>query len=920
MRTGSFSFKSAARGVWGTMLRLVWAALLPMAMMSCGGGGDTGGPGAAPATVTTITVAAADAGMAVGQTRTISAEAKDQNGVAMMGVAFTWASSNGTVASVANGVATGLSAGTAGITASSGGVTSPPVSVTVTEVAVAPAQGSRVVVDKASVFLPAMGQTARLSAQLVDPQGVAAPAGVAWSSSAPDKVSVDANGQLVALKIGSAQVFAQVGAVRSPPTLVFVAEPQPGATLVTDAQVVSVGSFLGLPAGASPGVGTHYEVTLAGVAAPLPGSVVLAAETAPIIGTVVSTRQEAAGLVVTLALAPLYQVFRAYDIGLKIDLSAFAFEPIAARSAQATPAARLTTLAARWNAGRDPRRHALGNVRPLEVLEPFKAFDCDPSFKPQLIGAPISLTFDNKLSLVLEDRPGYSKHALEGSATLVGAAGLVVKAGFKFGGRCDAQAQIKLPIFGWFSALVMPAVRFGLGAELEAEVLVFQGELGVEGEIGFSPVLGWECGGATPTCRGLDTAETVNKFKTKAKLPTEHGMQAKVSAHFFVVAGLDAAILLGALNAGIVEARVGPKQSFDLAFEKDQAARADYASSYDLKFEAVVEPGPALAKAIEKVIGDDTTSVKFKAEATKEISESPKGSLTVSKSKVRLGEAVDFTVAFAPPGSVEYLVIGYNVTGVELYRRAEGEVDFTPWKSMQLIGSHVANYHWVPEPADGGKYEFAAFVNTQLLTPLLEVDKDTIRSVEVSCFAAGALSASNVTRRRALGAGKVKGSNATALAATCADTWVGTTATGNGAYGPNLTEATVTLKLAPWIDTGSPTLVAYYGEGLVKVKHNDIAGCKTTPTEFAFNSETGRDGGKAFESNQWIVDYSTSPPTASGGGEVNATLTTVCPSFTQVWTTAFSFGIVPFGTPLSPDGLGFSGSSQPFYSFDFKRP
>ena len=447
-----------------------------------------------------------------------------------------------------------------------------------------------------------------------------------------------------------------------------------------------------------------------------------------------------------------------------------------------------------------------------------------------------------------------------------------------------------------------------------------QSELGVEGKIGFSPVLGWECGGATLACRGLDTATAVNEFKTKSKFPTEHGMQAKVSAHFYVVAGLDAAIALGAFNAGIVEARVGPKQSFDLAFEKDQAARADYASSYDLKFEGVVEPGPALAKAIENVIGDDSTTVKFKAELTKDISESPKGSLAVSKPKVRLGEAVDFSVSFAPPGSVEYFVIGYNVTGVELYRRAEGELEFTPWKSMQLIGSHEASYHWVPGPADGGKYEFAAFVNTQLLTPLLEIDKDTIRSVEVSCFAASTLSASSATRRRALAAGKVKGSNATALAATCADTWVGTTATGNAAYGPNLTEATVTLKLAPWIDTGSPTLVAYYGEGSVKVKHNDTVGCTTTPTEFAFNSETGREGGKPLESNQWIVDYSTSPPTVSGGGEVYARLTTVCPSFTHVWTTAFSFGIVPFGTPLSPDGLGFSGSSQPFYSFEFKRP
>ncbi|MES2957136.1 MAG: Ig-like domain-containing protein, partial [Pseudomonadota bacterium] len=451
--------------------------------------------------MTTITVSAADAGMPVGQTRQVTAEARDQHGAVMTGVAFSWASSNSTVVSVAGGVATGHSAGTAGITASSGGVTSQPLTVTVT--AAAPAQGSRVVIDKVSVFLPATGQTARLSAQLVDPQGAASPAGVVWTSSAPDKVSVDAGGQLVALAIGSAQVFAQVGTVRSPPTLVFVAEPRPGSTLVTDAQVVTVGPFTGLAPGAAPGVGSHYEVTLTGVAAPVLGSVVLAAETAPIVGTVVATRQEAAGLVVTLALAPLYQVFTAYDIALAIDLSAFAFEPLASRSGQSAQAARSTTLAARWNAERDPRRHALAGARPLDVLEPFKAFDCDPEFTPQVIAAPISLTLDNKLNLVLLDRPGYSKHALEGSANIVGSAGITLKAGVKFGGRCDAQGQLKLPVFGWFSALVMPAVRFGLGAQVEAEVLVVQGELGVTGSIGVSPVLGWECGGASLPCRSL---------------------------------------------------------------------------------------------------------------------------------------------------------------------------------------------------------------------------------------------------------------------------------------------------------------------------------------------------------------------------------------------------------------------------------
>ena len=57
-------------------------------------------------------------------------------------------------------------------------------------------------------------------------------------------------------------------------------------------------------------------------------------------------------------------------------------------------------------------------------------------------------------------------------------------------------------MFGWVSAIVMPAVRFGIGAEIDSEILLVQGELGVEGRIGLAPSLGWECGGASPDCRG----------------------------------------------------------------------------------------------------------------------------------------------------------------------------------------------------------------------------------------------------------------------------------------------------------------------------------------------------------------------------------------------------------------------------------
>ena len=736
--------------------------LLAAVVMGCGESSSTVTPQPTPtptptptpvASIAVITVSPVSATMAFGSTRVLSAEAKNAAG-ATVAVTFAWHSSQASVATVdANGTVTALAAGTTNLSASSGNVTSNSVSITVTVVVGAP--GS-VVVDKVSTLLTGIGQSAQLSANRLDAQGAPVVGTVIWSSSAPDRVSIDATGKLLAKAIGSAQIFAEVGGVRSIPTIVLVAQPQPGALVLTDAQVVSVGPFLRLAPGEGPGVGTQFEVTLQGVSAPPPGIVVVAAETAPVAGKVVTTRQGSAGLVVTLAIAPLYQLFSAYDIALSLDLAAFSLAPV-----QPASSARIAqpSVSASWNEGRNGKASALAPSVAF-AAERFSTFSCFGSIKPQIISSPIELTLDNQLKLVLDDRPGYSKHALEGSIALVGDAGITLKAGFTASGGCDAKRLFNLPVFGWFSLIVMPAVRLGFGAALSSEILLVQGELGVQGKVGFSGVTGWECGGVTPACRGLDDITPLNEFKTKSKIPSgdNDGMQAKISAQFYVLAGLDASFGVGLFSGGILEARYGPKQSFDLALEVDQASRKEYASTYDLKLDGVVEPGAALKKAIELVIADDAVGVTFKAKFSKDVSESPKGTLSVNKARVGPNQPVDFTVQLVP-NTVSYKILGYNVTGVELYRKREDESKFTQWKSIPIAASNQDRftYRWTPVEADAGKYEFAAFVNTQLLTPLLEIAPNSIVPVEVTCF-------SSVVAARIVSQG----------VPTCADVWTGT--------------------------------------------------------------------------------------------------------------------------------------------------
>jgi len=902
---------SPARGAGSARRRLLAGALVVLALAACGGSDEVAPTIAAATGVAAVTVTLAADHVAVGQTAVASAEARDANGVVVAGASFTWASSDSSVAAVANGVATGVAAGAARITASSGGVTSDPVTIAV----VAVAKGS-VAIDQASVFFTGAGQTRALTALASDAQGVPLGGPLVWSSSAPDKVAVDASGRLTALAIGSAQITAATAGAVSPPTLVVVAEPQAGALLVTDAQVVSIGAPA-VAAGAAPGAPPQYDVTLLqGTAAPLPGTVVLAAESAPIAGKVVTTHPDGSGrLVVTLALAPLPQLFRAWDIDWKIALSAFPATPT-----PATP----QSLGAAWAEARDARAHPLAAKRPLDTLSPFKPFDCEASIAPQLLEHKATLALDNKLELMIQDSPGHSRHSLEGSATITGSAGVKLKAGFAAKGTCDATAQIKLPVFGWVSAFIMPAVRFGLGGAFAGEVLLVQGELAVEGDVVFTALMGWECGGVSPDCRALDSTSADSHFRPKSKFPTASDMQVKVSGQFYVLAGLDASLLMGLGNAKIVEARYGPKQSFDLAFEEDQAVRADYASSYDLKMEGVVEPGSALKKAIAAVIGDESVELSFKATTSTPLSESPKGTLAADKTRVAIGAPIVFTVDL-DPNTVAYKVIGYNVTGLELYRRRDDELIFTPWKALTMVTGLRGTYTWTPDAADAGNYEVAAFVNTEIQPlPWLEIAPSSVQKVEVSCFTAGV---------QAIGAGRPRLQAASTRrtgpqATTCADTWVGTTTSGDAAYGPNQTEATLTLKVDDRVSGQGPGQVFYYAEGTLKVNRrvSDLNGvhCESLPFEIVIDRNTGSNTpGHGGESNQFVVNYGESPPTAGGSGVATGTQTIVCTAGTTSTTTTITNGFPFMSAPeglLDAGGLSWSGSRLPFYSYQFTRP
>ena len=105
--------------------------LLTLLLSACSGGGQPPGNGTGRE-VGSIAITPENASIGVNQSRTFTAVVRDTNNDPLNNVSLNWNSSNPTVATVTNGVATGLNQGTTEITASAASVTSNAATLSVT--------------------------------------------------------------------------------------------------------------------------------------------------------------------------------------------------------------------------------------------------------------------------------------------------------------------------------------------------------------------------------------------------------------------------------------------------------------------------------------------------------------------------------------------------------------------------------------------------------------------------------------------------------------------------------------------------------------------------------------------------------------------------------------------------------------------
>ena len=226
---------------------LVTAVANGMATVTATAGSATG---AAAVTVAQLPVdvvvePTADTLWGVGDTLRLSAGAIDANGNAVPDAQFSWVSGDTLVAVVdGDGLVTGVSAGDVEITAATGGV------VGRAQVAVVPTAAT-LTVSPDTVAFDALGQTARLAAEVRDRAGsLMKGAAVSWSSGDTLVATVDSAGLATAVGNGMATVTATAGSASGTAAVTVVQLPVDVVVEPAADTLWGVGDTLRLTAGA----------------------------------------------------------------------------------------------------------------------------------------------------------------------------------------------------------------------------------------------------------------------------------------------------------------------------------------------------------------------------------------------------------------------------------------------------------------------------------------------------------------------------------------------------------------------------------------------------------------------------------------------------------------------------------------------
>ncbi len=594
-------------------------------------------------------------------------------------------------------------------------------------------------------------QSAQFGAAAYDALGARVTAPVTWTSSAPDVVSVRADGTVVAgTAIGTAVIVAEAAGVRSAPVTVTTARLQEGVTLVQDEAIVSA------PAGdAQPGdgaLGERFHVTLRGVGV-APGQVLLATGVRPFAGRVVSAEQTADGTLVTLETVAMTDAYRDLQVHHQEHLDSASLVPLTGPGApervQRHPDGSVTLT---YRVAATPSLRAQSTPAPSDDLLPgpfvkkdfnVGPFACSSTLDTLISGDLISIKLDTKLDvdLVSTISDGHlTAFGAQLGGEIVGtlAGGLDVDLGVQGELKCRATlARLPIPVTGPISAFFSPTVPVGVGMQLDGKLKLGKVQFGLEGKLGAKINAGFTLDVPTGELKPTFKLEPVNTLVPNVKvLGAADAARLEGGLGLHATAGLDFTTMpwLGAAapSFGALDLTVGPRLDGSVAPVSTQARVSDYSSSFALKLLGTLGPGDQLQELL--AIAGTRNQVKlgnFSGSYDVMVGRSPNGALS-GDATVKSGETGAVTVDLNP-ANLSILPGAYNVDEVQLYRERDGQLVLLDRKSAQGTQAHF-DFTWTPDAADAGTaVVLRAFVTTRAGGSIpLEIDDDAKLSVNVT--------------------------------------------------------------------------------------------------------------------------------------------------------------------------------------------
>jgi hypothetical protein len=599
----------------------------------------------------------------------------------------------------------------------------------------------RVEVSPQAALLTRAGEEAAFTARAFDAAGREVPgAAVTWSSSHPAEVAVDGSGRTRALvETGAALLTAEVAGVRASPVTVLVAQPAPGALLLTDAQVA--GSPVALPPAAAGGP-PRFEVLLQGVEAPAVGQVLLATQGAPVAGRVERVAAEGGGRVrVVFAFAPLPQVFSRLSADLRVPLP---------ETGYTSPAGGERPT--RGAGTRGGARQGLDASGPGNIVEfELGPFECKAKGELFPVDAPLQLKLEQKLALdfaasVGEGELRHLRMVVQGNTTASLTGGLTLQLKSKVGAECDWTAySVPVPITGPLAKFITPSVPLGVGFALEASVTAATWQWLVEGKATRQVEAGFDYTPEGLTLVGSQRGE--QGITPRSVLTPEEGAKdgdVELGAHLYVFAGLQGTLLSGVEDFGLVKAVSGPRLELKWAPERLQAARPDFAGGTELMWQSKIGPDDELVDWMTWVAGYTPPLVNFEVKTDVPLARSPTGALAASLPRVGQGEPVALTVRYTP--ATTHFLGAYNVAEVSLYRVRTLADGSTGLEAVEALAPQRPEgeqseftWQWEPGPADVGEVQFVAFTRTALPFFTFEAAEDSrVRVVVDAACGSGA--------------------------------------------------------------------------------------------------------------------------------------------------------------------------------------